>query len=145
MNIFKRKQQITANNTPILTNKPIKYPKWSYVHNIETDEFFLILEKTKKKFISLKAFNSWSVVPIRANTNNLSYHLLDGKIGFRPGTLIKCISEEPIYLVDSGNLIHQINTPEVFEIGFNYHTCFLISKEELDFHEKGDPINSVFL
>jgi len=143
MGIFKKKQ--VAKNTPILINKIIKYPKWSYVYNIETDEFFLILEKTKKKFISKKAFNSWNVFSIVGNTKNLSNHLLDGKIGFRPGTLIKCISEEPFYLVDSGNIIHQINNPEVFEIGYSYDNCYIISKEELDFHEKGDPINSVFL
>jgi len=138
--MLKRKSKIVWE----VPRKPIKYPKWTVVQNCDTKEYFLILETTKKKFISERAAMSWKYDIVTGSTESLAGFPLNGKIGFRSGTIVKVEGFQAKYWI-SDNVYHLIATPD-------FYTCqnvtddrfVLISKQELEFHTKGDDIDGTF-
>lgn len=129
----------------IAPNIKVKYPKWSYVYNKDNSKYYLILGKSKKQFISERAFWSWKMQPLVTTNNALSGYPTYGKIGFRPGTIVISMSNLDYYIGDE-NKRHQISTPDFYAIlGFTRNNAYVISDDELEFHEEGEKINGVYL
>lgn len=124
--------------------KPIKYPKWTVVNTIDTNEYFLIFDLTKKKFISERAVMSWKYDIVLGSTESLANFPLNGKIGFRSGTLVKVEGLQGRYWI-SDNVYHLITTPDFYSCqNIKDDRFVLISKQELEFHAKGDDIDGSF-
>lgn len=122
----------------------IKYPKWSYVYNIESKKYYLVLNKVKKEFISKRAFDTWKMSPLLGTTESLSGYANYGKVGFRPGTIVKSMMGN-IYYIGDENKKHLVSTPDLFSVvGFSTKIEY-VSNDELIFHEEGEEINGVYL
>src|SRR5687767_1360778 len=142
MALFKKKKNENIWRPP---NKKLIYPKWSYVYNSDTEEYYLVLSKTKSKFISQRAFWSWSVQPIMGTTETLSGYPLYGQTGFRPGSMIRSITTGAVFYID-GDSKRLITTPDFYsELGFQYNRIIDVSAEEIEFHKEGEQIKSVYL
>jgi hypothetical protein len=127
----------------IAPHRAVIYPKWSCVFVKKTNEYFLILEKTKKKFISNRAFNSWKYDYMLATRESISSYPLNGQLGFRSGTLVQAIGNGNIYLI-SDDTYRLIATPDFYTVlGYDLEKCMSISLDELEFHKKGEDIRSV--
>lgn len=138
---WKKKIKISEHNIFIPPNKKVLYPKWTFVYCQDTDEYFLIWNKPyKKKFISERAFLSWSHDPIIASKESLSGYALNGRLGFRSGTLLQQIGTTQQFLV-TDSVVRAIKTPDLYDVlGYNYYDAIIISESELEFHTKGDDI-----
>lgn len=122
----------------------VKYPKWSYVYNVDNQKYYLVLTKTKKEFISDRAFKTWRVTAIQGTSESLSGYANYGKIGFRPGTLVKSMTGKIYYIADE-NKRHLVTTPDLFLVlGFSADIQY-VSNEELTLHEEGEEINDIRL
>jgi len=122
---------------------PVSYPKWSCVFIENTHEYFMILEKTKKKFISNRAFNSWKYDYMLGTRESISNYPLNGQLGFRSGTLVQAIGNGNRYLI-SDDYYRLIATPDFYIVlGYDLEKCMSISLDELEFHKKGEDIRSV--
>lgn len=137
----KRNQQVSQQ----LPNKPVKYPKWTFA---KTDSvYWLILDKTKMKFISERACLSWGKPYVLATQESLSNYQTWKEIGFAPGSMIRSMDGLTWFLTGSNSLEAErrlINTPDFYSIlGFNYYNAILVSQDELLFHKKGVDINNV--
>lgn len=122
----------------------LNYPKWSYVYNIDNDKYYLILTRFKKEFISERAFRSWRMSAVRGTNESLSFYSNYGKVGFRPGTVVRSMSHEFYYIAEE-NKRHLITTPDFFSVlGFS-SDVYYISNKELLFHEEGEEISGIYL
>lgn len=139
--MFKKKQDVSTEFIP--PYRPVFYPKWTCVHIKKTDEIFIILEKTKKKFISNRAFISWKYDFVEGTRESVSQYPLNGQLGFRSGTLVQAVGDNKQYLILEG-CYKLIATPDFYSVlGFDYNKFMSISLDELEFHKKGEDIRSV--
>lgn len=123
-------------------HKAVNYPKWTCVYIRSTDEYFLILEKTKKKFISARAFDSWKYNCLEGTRESISAYPLNGQLGFRSGTLVQPVGDNNQYFI-SDETYRLIATPDFYSVlGYDYRSCVSISLDELEFHKKGEDIRS---
>jgi hypothetical protein len=124
--------------------KSVAYPKWTFA---KTDNYWLILEKTKMQFISERAFWSWGKPYIRATDKSLSNYKIWKKVGFAPGTLLRSMDGQFWFITGSQPLETErrlIATPDFFGVlGFDSNTAILVSQDELLFHREGVPISGI--
>lgn len=134
--MFKRKEVI-------IPKDKVKYPKYSYVYNTDNKDYYLILDTTKKKFISERACRSWSDVILNTTTEAISEYSLYGKKGFRPGTVIQSVFDAKVYFVGDDKL-HPVVTPSFYDIlGFSKKHTLVVAESEILFYEIGEPIDAV--
>ncbi len=127
------------------TREKLTYPKWTYVYNIDSKKYYLILNKTKKEFISNKAFSSWSVSAIQGTNESISHYPTYGKIAFRPGTVIRSMANTFFY-VETEDTIREITDPDFFLVmGFTTRSALIVSQKEIDFYQKGEDIDGIYL
>lgn len=123
----------------------VKYPKWTFAKVDES--YWLVLDKTKKQFVSERAFLSWGKIPVLASLQSLSEYKSWGKIGFAPGTMIRSMSGQTYFITGSQPLEQErrlIETPDFYEkLGFNPYSAIIVSNEELEFHVEGESISAV--
>lgn len=120
---------------------PIEYLKWTVVKNIDTGEHFLIFNSNKKKFISERAMLSWRYRVIKGTTQSLSKFILNGKLGFRSGTIVRVAGTGKQYIIID-NKYKLIATPDFYtDLNIDPKDVVEISLAELEFHEKGEDIN----
>lgn len=123
--------------------RKVKYPKYSYVYNIDNDTYYLLLDKTKKEFISSRAFKSWGAFAPHTTSEAISGYSLYGKKGFRPGTIIRSIFDGKTYFVGE-ELIHPITSREFYDIlGYTSESITFVSESEIQFYKIGDAINGI--
>lgn len=133
-------------DTPIhkfTSEVPLQYPMWTFVSTESAR--YLILEKTKLKFISNRAFWSWSKPCIQTNDAAISSYVLGGEIGFCPGTLVVSQVDKSEYFISGKNPLKAerrlITNPDFYHVlGFDISKAFVISLSELDFHPRGKDI-----
>lgn len=123
----------------------VKYPKWTFIHVPETNEYSLIWDKTRLIFISERAFKSWNKVPLIASKESISGYQIWKRIGFAPGTLIESVVDKKRYFITGGKLFEEekllIATPDFYEkLGFNPALAIIASMEEVNFHKEGEII-----
>lgn len=143
MNMFKRSKTQVPTWTP--PKNQIKYPKWTFAK--VDDSYWLILEKTKKQFISERAFKSWGKLAVLATNESLSGYKNWGKIGFAPGSMIRSMSGDTWFITGNQPLEAErrlITTPDFYEkLGFNPYNAIIVSMNEINFHPEGEIISAV--
>jgi hypothetical protein len=142
--VFQRKQK-QLNQKFYPPDKPVVYPKWTFA-KVE-DKYWLILEKTRMRFISERAFWSWGKPYVMASEKSLSKYDIWKNVGFSPGTLVSTMNGQTWFITGSKPLEAErrlILTPDFyFVLGFDEKNCFKISEQELLFHQEGEQINNV--
>lgn len=124
----------------IVPQAEVKYPKYTYVKCLDNGKFYLLLEKTKKEFLSKEAFESWGVEPLETSFQAISHYYLYGKKGFRPGILVRSVFDQKLYLVGE-EVLHPMKTTEIFDVlGFSKDKVYTVSESVINFYEKGDDI-----
>jgi hypothetical protein len=126
----------------------MKYPKWTFVHIPETNEYSLIWGKTRLVFISERAFRSWGKAPLIATKESVAGYQIWKRIGFAPGTLIQSVVDKKQYYITGDKLFEEekmlIATPDFYDkLGFNPALAILVSMEEANFHKEGGIISDV--
>ena len=138
----KAKQQSQTHTIP---SKEVFYPKWTFA---KTDKgYWLILDKTRMRFISERAFWSWGKPFVEASEKSLGNYEVWKKIGFAPGTLLRSMDGQTWFITGSQPLELErrlIATPDFYTVlGFNYNNAIVVSQDELLFHKEGVSISGV--
>lgn len=124
--------------------KPVVYPPWTIV-SVE-DEYFLLLEKSKLKFISARAAFSWQKNILKSSSQALENYTTWKQVGFSLGSRLSTINNER-YVICGSNPIEteyrRIATPDIFKLGFQEKDFIMISDSELKFHKKGEDIDGI--
>ncbi len=114
------------------------YPKWTYIY-VE-GEYYLILSKTRKKFISQQAFYSWNAECIIGTKDSVSGYPLAGNVGYRPGTVIRTMNNVFYYVEDE--YVRRIADPKFFTVlGFDELNAYDVSDIEFAYHKEGEAIS----
>lgn len=126
----------------------IKYPRWTFVHIPETNEYSLIWDNTRLIFISERAFRSWNKNPLIASKESISGYKIWKRIGFAPGTLIESVIDRKRFFITGGKLFEEekrlVATPDFYEkLGFNPNLAIVASMEEVNFHKEGEIISDI--
>jgi hypothetical protein len=142
--MFQRRQKTLPEQKIDLPVKPLVYPKWTFA---KTDSYWLILDKTRMKIVSDRAFWSWGKPYVLATENSLSNYKIWKKLGFAPGSLLRSMDGSFWFISGSNPLEPErilISTPDFFGIlGFNPNNAILVSQDELLFHREGVGINGI--
>lgn len=120
---------------------PVKYPKYSYLYNVDNNKYYLILSHSKKEFISTRAFFSFSSTYLPTTTLAISKYPLYGKKGFRPGTIIRSTFDSKVYFVGE-DFLHPITSSDFFSV-LGFSDIIMVSSDEIDFYEIGDAIDGI--
>lgn len=148
--MFRKKDQSQLSSitqwTPQKTK--IKYPKWTFLHIPEIDEYSLIWDKTRLVFISERTFKSWNRNAVIASKESVSGYQVWKRIGFAPGTLIESVVDRKRYYITGNKLFEEekmlIATPDFYEkLGFNPSLAIVASMEEVNFHKEGGIISDI--
>lgn len=140
--MFKKKTE--PKFTP--ADRKLKYPKWSIVYSQDSQEHYLVLDKSKKRFISARAAQSWGRPILVGTEKTLSAYTRYGDVGFSPGSVLTSMDGVVYYItgkspVDTEKL--KVATPDFFDVlGFNKER-FVVSDEELRYHKDGGAIENV--
>lgn len=126
----------------------MKYPKWTYVYTESTNKYWLILDSTKREFISERACLSWRMPVIDSTEEAITGYLHGGKVGFAPGTLVISQADQATYFITGKDPLkterRRIVTPDFFTVlGFDMRNAFMVSLMEIDHHILGEDINSI--
>lgn len=142
--MWKRRQKVWKSKKKVDWSPPavqVKYPQFTYVKSVDNGKFYLLLDKTKKEFVSTEAFNSWGIKPLLTSTIAISGYYLYGKKGFRTGALIRSIFDQKLYLVGTEQL-HPVKTTDIFDVlGYSKDDIYVVSESVIEFYEKGEDIN----
>lgn len=146
--MFKKKNLHTPLSIWTPQTTKVKYPKWTFLHIPETNEYSLIWDKTRLIFISERAFRSWNRIPLIASKESVSGYQIWKRIGFAPGTLIQSVVDNKRYFITGSKLFEEekmlIATPDFYEkLGFDPSLAVLASMEEVNFHKEGGIINDI--
>jgi len=127
-----------------LYDKPLKFPKWTIINILDTDEYYMIWnQSTKKKFISKRAYESWGRKALIVTKESIVNFKLFGQLGFRSGSVVEYFATGKKYYV-MDDVLQEITTPDFFDVlGYNINDCIKVSLSEIDFHKMGDQIREV--
>ncbi len=126
-----------------ILNKEVRYPKYTYVYNVDNSKCYILLGTTKKEFISTRACWSWSIYCVNTTTAAISNYHLYGKKGFRPGTLVTSVFDDKTYFVGE-KYLHPITSPDFYQVlGFSKKQAIIVSTEEIEFYEIGEEISGI--
>jgi hypothetical protein len=94
------------------------------------------------RLFSERAFQSWSIEPIRSSEAAVKHiPLAKAPLGFRDGTLIHNMGDGRLYLI-SGTKRRQITNPDVFErFGWSARGAVYVSQQETDLHPEGEVLS----
>lgn len=139
----KRQKQITKTLT--LPAKPVVYPKWTFAKTVE--DYWLVLDKSRMRFVSERAFKSWGKPYVQATDKSLGNYEIWKKVGFAPGSLIRSMDMQYWFITGSQPLETErrlIATPDFFNVlGFSVSNAIIVSQDELLFHKEGVPISGI--
>jgi len=138
--------QETFEHVPL--NIKLKYPMWTFARVANTDEYWLILEKTRMKFISERAYHSWGKPYIVVSEESISGYLIWKSIGFAPGTLLISEADNTKWYITGSDPLaaerRHIVTPDFYnKLGFDLDDAYVVSLPEVDHHKKGEDIIGV--
>lgn len=148
MSWFKKplEQAVVIKHTP--PSKPLRYPKWTFAQVAGSNNYFLILEKTKMPFISERAFDSWGRNPIIVTEKSVSGYPTFKKIGFAPGTIVISQADKSEWFITGSDVLaperRLVADPDFYQVlGFDIDDAYVVSLNEIDFHKKGEDIRDV--
>lgn len=92
-------------------------------------------KKVRNEIPTKRILDSWSLGhPIRIKESALSDFPIHGKVGFRPGSIVRDHSTGEVYLVD-GNRKSKVDDEEVLSVyGLRRQDILEVSSAELDLH-----------
>jgi hypothetical protein len=119
------------------------YPAGTF---LQTEKgYFYVLSSTKRLPIKTqRCLDSWSPIKV-IKTTETHPAVTPLKIGvpmkFRNGSLLYSQASGRFYLISQGKLRH-ITSPDVLEeLGFTRNEAVWVSLDEINLHEKGEPLN----
>jgi hypothetical protein len=121
-----------------------RYPKWTFC-KID-GEYWLILDKTRLRFISERAFESWGRTYVLASNESVSKYAIWKDVGFAPGTMIRAMNSSNVYFISGSDVLNTerrlIATPDFYDkLGFDTKNVIIVSDEELLWHREGTNID----
>lgn len=148
MKLFKKKELLVNSWSP--SDNKCKYPKWTFVRIKDTNQYYLLLEKSKMEFISERAFRSWGRPYVLATKESISGYTNWRKIGFAVGSMIESMADGTLWFLSGKDLLaperRQISTPDFFNVlGFDMNDVYVVSLPEIDFHVRGEDIIGISL
>lgn len=148
MSWFKRPPEPPVVSKHIPLSKPLRYPKWTFAQIADSNNYYLILEKTKMPFISERAFDSWGRNPILVTAKSISNYPTFKKVGFAPGTLLISQADKTEWFITGADVLaperRLIADPGFYQVlGFDIDDAYVVSLNEIDFHKKGEDIRDI--
>jgi len=133
---------------PPIWNPPAiktKYPKWTFAKIDTTGEYYLLLDKTKMKFISERAFRSWNKPYVLVTNESISGYIKWKDIGFSPGTILRSSTDGQQWYISGKDVLagqrQLITSPDFYQrLGFDLRYAYVVSLAEIDFHSRGEDI-----
>ncbi len=124
------------------------FPMWTFVRVVDSNRYYLLLEKTKKMFISERAFKSWGRDYLLVTDGAIAGLSNNGSLGFSPGTIVHNQADGKQWFITGFNILDQerrlIATPDFYELlGFDPASRIVASSSEVDFHRRSEDIVSV--
>jgi hypothetical protein len=135
--ILKKKDKIKKYTTP---SNRVGYPSGTC---ISTERgIFYVKNQKRYRLISQRVADSWNFPRIIVSSEAAAAGLkISGKLGFREGTLINNLSDGKIYLI-SENKKRQLHDPKWLNLlNYDVSDALLVSHEEANLHEDGEPLN----
>ncbi len=124
---------------PKVPQGPVNYPS-DIIVQTELATYF-IKGKSKLRVFSDRCLDSWSMDVVQGSEASVSKFKKAGVLGFRPGTLVKDISNSKIYII-SDNTRRHITNPDVFDLhGIDYSKAMVVSSEEINLHPEGEVLS----
>jgi hypothetical protein len=128
----------------------LKYPMWTFARVKGTDEYFLLLDKTKMPFISERAFLSWGRPYVIVSHESIAGYMKYKPIGFAAGTILISQADKTEWYITGRDVLvperRRISTPDFYTVlGFDLDDAYMVSLPEIDFHKKGEDIVGVNL
>lgn len=104
--------------------------------------YYMKLRGKFYRFVSQKAFDSWSVSPTVLIYGPEDFpDTISGVLGFREGTLLNRFSDNTIHVV-SGNKTRHVTNEEVLErYGLLGRPFYTVSEKEFNTHDVGGSID----
>jgi len=123
----------------------VKYPQWTFVNVINTNKFYLLLDKTKMEFISERAFHSWGKPYISVTKESISGYTKWKDIGFAVGTILCSSIDNTQWFISGKDVLagerRLITSPDFYQkLGFDLSWSYVVSLAEIDFHSRGEDI-----
>lgn len=124
----------------VLPTEPTVYPIGTCVHTERG--YFYMKANSRLRIPSLEILNSYNFHRIAESTERaLINYKITGKMGFRSGSLIYNISDGKVYLISDFKR-RQVMSPKALRlIGAKYDDAVVVSDEDIQIHEVGEPIN----
>lgn len=128
----------------------LRYPMWTFAKVAGMNDYWLILDKTRMKFISERAFLSWGHPAIIVSEESIAGYMVWKPIGFAPGTLIISEADNTKWYITGADPLaairRQVTTPDFYiKLGFDLDDAYVVSLTEVDHHKKGEDISGISL
>lgn len=92
-------------------------------------------KKVRNEIPTKRILDSWSLGhPIRIKESALSEFPIHGKVGFRPGSIVRECSTGEVYLVDGNRKVRVDDEEILFVYGLSRQDVLEVSSMELDLH-----------
>lgn len=119
-----------------------KYPPGLF---IETEKgFFYTLDTKRLPIITERCLDSWSptrVIQTSEEHPAVKRLSVGVPMKFRNGSLLYSQASGRMYLISQGKLRHITNPDVLPEIGYRSREAVWVSLDEINLHEKGEPLN----
>jgi hypothetical protein len=148
MGWFKKPPELQVSVKHVPPDRPLRYPKWTFAQVVDSNNYYLILDKTKMPFISERAFDSWGRNPVLVTARSISGYPTFKKIGFAPGTLLISQADKKEWFITGSDVLaperRLIGDPGFYTVlGFDINDAYVVSLNEIDFHKKGEDIRDI--
>lgn len=119
------------------------YPAGTFIHT-EKGWYYVFNETKRLPIITDRVLNSWSP-PVVVETQESNPAVQKLKVGiplkFRNGSLLYSHASGRMYLISQGKLRHITNPDVVLALGYRLLDAIWVSLDEINLHEKGEPLN----
>ena len=119
------------------------YPPGTFIHT-EKGWYYVLNEVKRLPIITRRTLDSWNP-PVVAEASEAHQGVKKLKIGvplkFRNGSLLYSHASGRMYLISQGKLRHVTNPDVVEALGYNLKDAVWVSLDEINLHEKGEPLN----
>ncbi len=122
-----------------IPTKPLNYPSDIAV---ETElAVYFIKGSSRLRFFSERCLSSWDLILVPGSEASLSKFKKAGVLGFRPGTVVKDISDSKYYIISDNKRRHIVN-PDIQEVmGLDLANAIVASSDEIKIHPEGEVLS----
>ena len=124
--------------------KSLTYPPGTFLRT-ENGYFYVVKLSTGRtvlySILTTRVLDSWRPVKVVfAPEESINIPVL-GKLKFRDGSLLYSQASGRMYLVSEHKLRHITNPDWLAHLGFSRQDAVWVSLDEINLHEKGEPLN----